>query len=49
MLAMRNASDNARALLGDLQLLYNKARQEQITSEVTEIFFSQRSNGIIKY
>jgi len=37
MLAMRNASDNARALLGDLQLLYNKARQEQITSEVTEI------------
>lgn len=37
MLAMRNASDNARALLGDLRLVYNKARQEQITSEVGEI------------
>ncbi|MFA5086978.1 MAG: ATP synthase F1 subunit gamma [Candidatus Paceibacterota bacterium] len=37
MMAMRNASDNARALLGDLRLVYNKARQEQITSEVCEI------------
>ena len=37
MMAMRNASDNARALLGDLRLIYNKARQEQITSEVCEI------------
>jgi F-type H+-transporting ATPase subunit gamma len=37
MMAMRNASDNARAILGDLRLIYNKARQEQITSEVCEI------------
>ncbi len=37
MMAMRNASDNARAILGELRLVYNKARQEQITSEVCEI------------
>ena len=37
MMAMRNASDNARGLLEELRLDYNKARQEQITSEVCEI------------
>jgi len=37
MMAMRNASDNARGLLEDLRLSYNKARQEQITSEVCEV------------
>jgi len=34
---MRNASDNARDLLEGLRLVYNKARQQQITSEVCEI------------
>lgn len=37
MLAMRNASDNAKGLLEELRIRYNKARQEQITSEVCEI------------
>lgn len=37
MMAMRNASDNAKGLLAELRLQYNKARQEQITSEVCEI------------
>lgn len=37
MMAMRNASDNAKELLEELRLDYNKARQAQITSEVSEI------------
>ncbi|MFZ3054990.1 MAG: ATP synthase F1 subunit gamma [Minisyncoccales bacterium] len=37
MIAMRNASDNAKEVLEELRLVYNKARQEQITSEVCEI------------
>ena len=37
MVAMRNASDNARDLVSDLTLSYNKARQSQITNEVSEI------------
>ena len=34
---MRNATDNARELIDDLTLTYNKARQAQITREVSEI------------
>ncbi len=37
MIAMRNASENAEALAGDLQLSYNKARQLAITSEILDI------------
>jgi F-type H+-transporting ATPase subunit gamma len=37
MMAMRNASDNAKGLLEGLRLEYNKARQAKITSEVCEI------------
>ncbi len=37
MVAMRNASDNARDLVSELTLSYNKARQTQITNEVSEI------------
>ena len=37
MVAMRNATDNANDLLTDLRLTYNKARQTQITREVSEI------------
>ncbi len=37
MMAMRNASDNAQRKLEELRLQYNKARQEQITSELSEI------------
>ena len=37
MVAMRNASENAKDLVADLTLSYNKARQAQITREVSEI------------
>jgi F-type H+-transporting ATPase subunit gamma len=37
MIAMRNASDNAKALADDLNLTYNKARQSAITSEILDI------------
>jgi F-type H+-transporting ATPase subunit gamma len=37
MVAMRNASENAKDLVNDLTLSYNKARQAQITREVSEI------------
>lgn len=37
MVAMRNASDNAKELIDDLSLTMNKARQAQITNEVAEI------------
>ena len=37
MLAMKNATDNAGDLIGDLQLAYNKARQAAITQELSEI------------
>ncbi len=37
MVAMRNATDNATELMQDLTLVYNKARQESITSELLDI------------
>lgn len=37
MVAMRNATDNANELIGDLTLIYNKARQEMITTELLDI------------
>ncbi|HEY9584361.1 MAG TPA: ATP synthase F1 subunit gamma [Candidatus Paceibacterota bacterium] len=37
MIAMRNASDNAGELIDELTLQYNKARQAQITKELSEI------------
>jgi F-type H+-transporting ATPase subunit gamma len=37
MVAMRNATDNAKELIDDLTLLYNKARQESITKELLDI------------
>jgi F-type H+-transporting ATPase subunit gamma len=37
MVAMRNATDSAQELIGDLTLLYNKARQEAITKELLDI------------
>jgi len=37
MVAMKSASDNATTLIGDLQLVYNKARQAAITQEISEI------------
>lgn len=37
MTAMRNATDNASGLVGDLTLEYNKARQSAITNEILDI------------
>ena len=37
MVAMRNATDNAKDLVSELTLSYNKARQALITREVAEI------------
>jgi len=37
MVAMRNATDNARELIDELTLMYNKARQESITRELLDI------------
>jgi F-type H+-transporting ATPase subunit gamma len=37
MVAMRNATDNAIDLVGDLQLHYNKARQQTITNDLLDI------------
>lgn len=37
MIAMKNASNNAYDVIADLTLEYNKARQNQITAELSEI------------
>ena len=37
MVAMRSATDNANEMMRDLTLVYNKARQESITSELLDI------------
>lgn len=41
MLAMRNASDNASDILGDLTLTYNQTRQASITAELAELSASK--------
>ncbi len=37
MIAMRNATDNAKELVGALQLAYNKVRQQAITNDILDI------------
>jgi len=37
MVAMRNATDNSNELIEELTLMYNKARQESITTELLDI------------
>ena len=37
MVAMKSASDNAKNVIGELKLIYNKARQAAITKEISEI------------
>ena len=37
MVAMKAASDNAKTVIGELKLVYNKARQAAITKEISEI------------
>ncbi|MBI4120245.1 MAG: ATP synthase F1 subunit gamma [Parcubacteria group bacterium] len=43
MVAMKNASDNAQELSGELQLEHNKARQANITKELIEIISTQNA------
>ena len=37
MVAMKAASDNAKNVIGELQMIYNKSRQAAITKELSEI------------
>ncbi|OGG35575.1 ATP synthase F1 subunit gamma [Candidatus Gottesmanbacteria bacterium RIFOXYB1_FULL_47_11] len=37
MIAMRNATDNALSFMDELTLVYNKARQEKITYEISDM------------
>lgn len=37
MTAMKNATDNAKEIIEELKLVYNKTRQEKITSELLDI------------
>ena len=37
MVAMKAASDNAKSVINELQLVYNKSRQAAITKELSEI------------
>jgi len=37
MIAMRNATDNAKELVGALQMAYNKVRQQGITNDILDI------------
>jgi len=37
MVAMKSASDNAKTVIGELKLIYNKTRQAAITKELSEI------------
>lgn len=43
MVAMKNANENANELVDQLQLEYNKARQQQITSEISDIVTAWKS------
>jgi len=45
MVAMKNATDNAKQLVKDLTLHYNKVRQASITTELLEIASAQLSVG----
>jgi len=45
MVAMKSATDNAKGLVKDLTLEYNKARQASITKEILEISTAQLALG----
>ncbi len=45
MVAMKNATDNARQMIKDLTLEYNKLRQANITKELLEISSAQMALG----
>ena len=37
MVAMKNATENAGTIIDELQLIYNNARQAEITQKLSEI------------
>ena len=41
MVSMRNASDNATEIIGELSLIYNKQRQQSITNEILDLITSR--------
>ncbi len=43
MMAMQSASDNANAILNDLNIEYNRVRQASITQEITEVISGARA------
>jgi F-type H+-transporting ATPase subunit gamma len=45
MVAMKNATDNAKQIIKDLTLEYNKMRQASITNELLEITTAQMALG----
>lgn len=45
MNSMRNATDNAKSVIDELQLIYNRARQEVITNELTDIIGGANAIG----
>lgn len=45
MVAMKNATDNAKDLMKDLTLQYNRIRQDSITKELLEISSAQAAMG----
>ena len=45
MVAMKNATDNAKQLIKDLSIEYNKLRQANITKELLEIASAQMGMG----
>ena len=45
MVAMKNATDNAKQIIKDLTLEYNKLRQANITKELLEITTAQMAVG----
>jgi len=45
MVAMKNATDNAKQIIKDLTLEYNKLRQANITKELLEITTAQMGMG----
>jgi F-type H+-transporting ATPase subunit gamma len=42
MVAMKAASDNAKEVIGELKLIYNKARQAAITKEYQKLSVAQQ-------
>lgn len=43
MTAMQSSTDNAKAMLNELQVAYNRARQAAITQEITEVIGGARA------